>query len=433
MSIAAPSTPHVNAEDAADAARANTHSAIDLGVAFGNSYLHLPDCFYHPHEPQPLHNPKLRGVNRPLAERLGLSESAIARMGEWIAGHALPLGAQPIALAYAGHQFGQFVPQLGDGRALLLGDIIEGADAQYGQASGVAKRYDLQLKGSGRTIYSRRGDGLAALGPVLREYIISEAMAAMNIPTTRCLGFAVGDEYVQRETPLPRAILLRVAASHLRVGTMEYAAIQTANRRISAVTENSPLRALADYTIARHYPHLHREENSYLALLQRVQQAQIHLICEWMRVGFIHGVMNTDNCSLSGETIDYGPCAFMDAYHAQTVFSSIDSHGRYAFANQPHIAQWNLARLAESMLPLLAADMEDATTIAEAVIAEFPRQFQQQYWAMMGRKLGFATVNADVKSLIESVLQHMQYAGLDYSNSFRQLTSIQRNHISAQA
>src|SRR6516165_8309964 len=302
---------------------------------FDNSYARLPDRFFTRLQPTPVASPRLVKLNTELALDLGLDPERIATpVGvEMLAGNLVPQGGEPLAMAYAGHQFGTFVPQLGDGRAILLGEVID--------RDGV--RRDIQLKGSGPTPFSRLGDGRAALGPVLREYIVSEAMAALGIPTTRALAAVATGELVWREIPLPGAVLTRVASSHIRVGTFQFFAAQG---------DLDAIRRLADYVIARHYPEAVNAAKRYRTFLDLVISRQAALIASWMLVGFIHGVMNTDNMSIAGETIDYGPCAFMDVYHPGTVYSSIDNMGRYAYGNQPRIAQWNLARLAETLLPL---------------------------------------------------------------------------------
>src|SRR5437870_3557580 len=321
---------------------------------FQNTYSALPANFFARVAPTPVVAPRLIKLNRVLAVHLGLDPDVLESPegAEILAGKRLPDGADPIAMAYAGHQFGQFVPQLGDGRAILLGEVID--------RDGV--RRDIQLKGSGPTPFSRNGDGRAALGPVLREYIVSEAMAALGIPTTRSLAAVTTGETVRREMPLPGAVLTRVAASHIRVGTFQYFAVRG---------DVDALRHLADHVIARHYPEVAGAANPYRTLLDQVIVRQADLIAKWLHVGFIHGVMNTDNMSIAGETIDYGPCAFMDSYDPATVFSSIDRSGRYAYANQPAIAQWNLVRLAECLLPLLAPDEDAAVEEAKAALASF--------------------------------------------------------------
>ena len=315
---------------------------------FENTYTRLPDRFYARVIPTPVRAPRLIRVNTELALNLGLEPDWLAGPEglEVLAGQAVPETAESIAMAYAGHQFGHFVPQLGDGRAILLGEVID--------QQGV--RRDVQLKGSGRTPFSRGGDGRAALGPVLREYVVSEAMAALGIPTTRSLAAVVTGETVARETPLPGAVLTRVATSHVRIGTFQY---------FAGRGDLEGLRLLADYVISRHYPEAAHADRPYCSLLELVTVRQAELIARWLLVGFIHGVMNTDNMSIAGETIDYGPCAFMDEYHPAKVFSSIDQRGRYAYANQPQIATWNLARFAETLLPLINEDQQNAIEQAE--------------------------------------------------------------------
>jgi serine/tyrosine/threonine adenylyltransferase len=372
--------------------------------AFDNSYARLPEHFFARVSPTPVAAPSLVRVNQELASELGLDPDWLAGPDgiAKLSGNQLPDGAEPIAMAYAGHQFGQFMPQLGDGRAILLGEII-GRD-------GV--RRDIQLKGSGRTPFSRRGDGRAALGPVLREHIVSEAMAALGIPTTRALAAVTTGEPVMREELLPGAILTRVAASHIRIGTFQY---------FAARNDTEALRRLADHVIARHYPELAGAENSYLALLEAVIARQAELVGKWMLVGFIHGVMNTDNMSISGETIDYGPCAFMDAYHPLTVFSSIDHHSRYAYANQPGIAQWNLARLAETLLPLLAEDTERAVSLAQEALTRFPERFEAPFHAGLARKLGLASGREGDVTLARDLLSLMAANQADFTLTFRLL------------
>ncbi len=375
------------------------------GWNFDNSYIRLPNHFYARTEPVVVQEPSIVIINNTLAKKLGINLDGYSQeeLAEFLAGNTIPQGSEPIAQAYAGQQFGHFT-MLGDGRAHLLGEHITPDN----------KRVDIQLKGSGKTPFSRRGDGRAALGPMLREYIISEAMHALGIPTTRSLAVVTTGEAVYRETMLQGAILTRVAASHIRVGTFEYFAAQE---------DSEGLRQLADYTIDRHYPELKNSENPYLDLIKAVMQRQINLIVEWLRVGFIHGVMNTDNMAISGETIDYGPCAFMDAYDPQTVFSSIDRNGRYAYANQPHIAQWNLARFAESLLPLLHDDIETAAALAEAVIQSFNAPFQKAWLSMMRQKLGLFGEEKQDEQLIGDLLKWMQRHHMDYTNTFRALIS----------
>lgn len=372
---------------------------------FDNSYARLPDHFGTRLNPTPVKNPSLIKLNRRLAKQLGLNfdhlTDEIAAL--LFSGNVVPEGAEPLAMAYAGHQFGHFVPQLGDGRAILLGEVIDRA----------GKRWDLQLKGSGQTPFSRRGDGRAALGPVLREYIISEAMFALGIPTTRSLAAVASGEPVYREIPLPGAVLTRVASSHIRIGTFQYFSIRD---------DLEGIKRLADYAIDRHYPELKSSENPYSALLAAVQERQASLIARWMHVGFIHGVMNTDNMTISGETIDYGPCAFMDHYNPDTVFSSIDDFGRYAFGNQPRIAQWNLARFAETLLPLIHEEQDRAIAIAVEIINRFPEIFDIFWLEGMRRKLGLATAQPEDKALVDSLLQSMQHHQADYTNVFRALS-----------
>jgi uncharacterized protein YdiU (UPF0061 family) len=343
--------------------------------------------------------------NGDLAAGLGLDAEALrGEAGAAVfAGNAIPPGAEPIAQAYAGHQFGYF-NMLGDGRAILLGE----------QLTPKNERFDLQLKGAGQTPFSRRGDGRAALGPMLREYIVSEAMHHLGIPTTRSLAVVTTGEPVMRETPLPGAVLARVAASHIRVGTFEYAA---------SSEKPEALRALADYTIHRHYPELAARPDKYFSLLRAVMERQARLVAEWMHVGFIHGVMNTDNMTLSGETIDYGPCAFMDRFSPATVFSSIDRNGRYAYGNQPRIAQWNLARLAEALLPLLGEDAGRAVGRAKEVIEGFPELFGRYSLTGMLAKLGFARQEEGDLCLIQELMQWMEKNRADYTNTFRALSS----------
>ncbi|EHS59037.1 protein adenylyltransferase SelO [Paenibacillus sp. Aloe-11] len=378
--------------------------ADKTGWNFDNSYSRLPESLFTRLSPNPVRSPKLIIFNHPLAASLGLNDSMLQQKDEVavLAGNRVPEGAAPLAQAYAGHQFGHF-NMLGDGRALLLGEQITPS----------GERVDIQLKGSGRTPYSRGGDGRAALGPMLREYIISEAMHALGIATTRSLAVVTTGESIIRETELPGAVLIRVAASHLRVGTFQYVVAW-------GTTQN--LRLLADYTLERHYPEVVADENRYLSLLQAVIKRQAELIAKWQLVGFIHGVMNTDNMTLSGETIDYGPCAFMDTYDPETVFSSIDIQGRYAYANQPHIAAWNLARFAETLLPLLHDNREQAVKLAEDAISDFAKMFHHHWLAGMRAKLGIFNEEPQDESLIKDLLGMMQKYRADYTNTFRALT-----------
>jgi serine/tyrosine/threonine adenylyltransferase len=371
---------------------------------FQNTYAALPAGFFARVAPTPVAAPRLIKLNRPLAVHLGLDPDLLSSPEgtEVLAGKRVPDGADPIAMAYAGHQFGHFVPQLGDGRAILLGEVID--------ADGV--RRDIQLKGSGPTPFSRRGDGRAALGPVLREYIVSEAMAAMGIPTTRSLAAVMTGENVMRETILPGAVLTRVASSHIRVGTFQY---------FAARGDTEGVRQLAHHVIGRHYPEAANTERPYHALLQGVIARQAALIARWLLVGFIHGVMNTDNSSISGETIDYGPCAFMDQYDPATVFSSIDEQGRYAYANQPRIALWNLTRLAECLLPLFSSDQDKAISEAQALLADFAEKFDAAYQAGLRAKLGLFTARDDDVALAQDLLGAMAQNQADFTLTFRWL------------
>lgn len=370
---------------------------------FDNSYARLSGDFYSRVEPAPVKEPRMVLFNTMLAESLGLTPGALHN-GEGAAilsGNSLPQGAEPIAQAYAGHQYGHFT-MLGDGRAILLGEHL----------TPDGRRVDIQLKGSGRTPYSRGGDGRAALGPMLREYVISEFMHAMGIPTTRSLAVVTTGESVYRTEQLPGAILTRVAASHIRVGTFEWAA---------ATRERNILESLADHTVRRHYSNAAGLAHPYRAMFRAIMEQQAALLAQWQCCGFIHGVMNTDNMALSGETIDYGPCAFMDAYDPATVFSSIDHHGRYAYGNQPRIAQWNLERFAETLLPLLHSDREQAIVIAEKTINQFTETFEHYWLSGMRRKLGLFTVQGDDLALVQSLLEVMQTNAADYTNIFRAL------------
>jgi uncharacterized protein YdiU (UPF0061 family) len=374
------------------------------GWNFDNSYARLPKLFLTTLSLNPVRAPELIILNASLAISLGLDALSLQSNANIavFAGNQVPEGALPLAQAYAGHQFGHFT-MLGDGRALLLGE----------QITPLGERVDIGLKGSGRTPYSRGGDGRAALGPMLREYIISEAMHALGIPTTRSLAVVTTGDAVIRETEQSGAILTRIAASHLRVGTFQYAA----NWGTAL-----DLRTLADYTLGRHFSGADTAENPYLFLLQEVIKRQAALIAHWQLVGFIHGVMNTDNMALSGETIDYGPCAFMDSYDPATVFSSIDKRGRYAYGNQPDIAAWNLARFAETLLPLLHVNQEQAVKLAESSIADFTRLYHDHWLAGMRGKLGLFNEEAQDEVLIENLLRMMQEHRADYTNTFRALT-----------
>ena len=383
---------------------APVNSSSVPAIPFDNSYARLPDVFYEQVRPKPVIAPKLLRLNEALARQLRIDPAFLKdpQGVDVLAGNTTAAGSEPIALAYAGHQFGHFVSQLGDGRAVLLGEVV---DVSGG-------RFDLQLKGSGPTRFSRRGDGRAALGPVLREYIVSEAMAALGIPTTRSLAAVLTGEDVIRERMLPGGVLTRVASSHLRIGTFQFFAAQG---------DVANLRRLADYAIDRHYPDARRTENPYWAFFAAVVNGLADLVARWMQVGFIHGVLNTDNVSIAAETIDYGPCAFMDTYHPDKVFSSIDQFGRYAFANQPGIMKWNLARLAETLLVLFAEDEPKAVAAANETLAAFDARYLDAYTAGMGRKLGFARVREGDQALIQDLLQHMAEQQADFTATFRGL------------
>lgn len=376
-----------------------------MGWRFDNTYLRLPEVLFAPAKPATVAAPAVVILNRGLAAELGLSLDGISSeaAAALFAGQDLPSGAQPIAQAYAGHQYAHFT-MLGDGRAILLGE----------HRSPSGQLVDIQLKGSGQTQFSRRGDGRAALGPMLREYIISEAMFALGIPTTRSLAVVTTGEPVFRETRRQGAVLTRVAASHIRVGTFEY---------VAARGDESTLRALADYTIKRHYPELPDSPSRYLEFFRAVMDRQASLIARWQLVGFIHGVMNTDNMAISGETIDYGPCAFMNAYRPDTVFSSIDQGGRYAYGNQPAIAQWNLTRFAETLLPLLDPDQEKGIAIATEALGQYPTLFRQYWLTGMRAKLGLQNAKAGDFELAQSLLAWMQKAKADFTNTFRDLSA----------
>jgi serine/tyrosine/threonine adenylyltransferase len=381
-----------------------TNETKEAGWKFDNSYARLPKSFFSSLMPTPVRSPNLIIFNNSLATTLGLNIQELqgSEGVALFAGNRIPEGASPLAQAYAGHQFGHF-NMLGDGRALLLGE----------QMTPLGERFDIQLKGPGRTPYSRGGDGRATLGPMLREYIISEAMYGLGIPTTRSLAVVTTGESVIRETDLPGAILTRVASSHLRVGTFQYVAKWGTKRE---------LQILADYTLQRHFPEIEADESRYFSLLQEVIKRQAVLIAKWQLVGFIHGVMNTDNMTISGETIDYGPCAFMDAYDPATVYSSIDREGRYAYGNQPYIAVWNLARFAETLLPLLHDEEGQAIKQAEDALSDFSTIYQSHWLSGMRAKLGIFNEEVEDESLIEDLLSLMQKYRADYTNTFRALT-----------
>jgi serine/tyrosine/threonine adenylyltransferase len=374
-----------------------------LGFRFDTTYARLPERLFSHAAPTPVRRPEAVLVNPGLAAELGLDPEALARpeAAEVFAGNRLPVGATPLAQAYSGHQFGHFT-RLGDGRAILIGEHV---------APG-GRRVDVQLKGSGRTPYSRGGDGRAALGPMLREHIVGEALHALGLPTSRSLAVVATGETVYREEPLPGAVLTRVAASHLRVGTFEHAA---------ALGDPEMLRALADYTVARHFPAATETANPYRALLDEVIERQASLVAHWLGIGFVHGVMNTDNMALSGESLDFGPCAFLDAYDPETVFSSIDHHGRYAFGRQPRIAHWNLGRFAEALLPLLDPEPSAALAQAQEAIDAFPTRFELHWLAEMRTKLGLANEEAEDHALAETLLATMHAQRADFTNTFRAL------------
>jgi len=374
---------------------------------FDNTYSRLPDPFREKINPVKVKNPELVMLNKSLAEDLNLDFSGLdqAKLSALFSGNELPNNSRSIAQAYAGHQFGHFT-MLGDGRAVLIGEHISKSN----------HRYDIQFKGSGKTAFSRNGDGRAALGPMLREYIISESMHFLNIPTTRSLAVAKTGEKVIRETQLEGAILTRVASSHIRVGTFQY---------IAARNKKGELEMLFEYVIKRHYPEIESSKNQALDLLNVVLNKQIELVVNWMRVGFIHGVMNTDNMSIAGETIDYGPCAFMDIYDPKTVFSSIDKLGRYAYCNQPIITKWNLSRFAECLIPLIDGDQDKAIKLATEVIDTFEKKYEEKWLGMMRNKIGLADEDEKDKFLILDLLTWMHQNKVDYTNTFCHLMNFQ--------
>ena len=374
-------------------------------IAFHNRYIKLGKEFFVETRPQPVANPQLIIFNQDLAQELGLAETSLDAVNSLsqstaiFAGNQIPDGAEPLAMAYAGHQFGHFNPQLGDGRAILLGEV----DALDGA------HFDIQLKGSGRTPFSRNGDGRAALGPVLREYLLSEAMAKLGVPTTRALAAVTTGEEVVRQQLLPGGIITRIATSFVRVGTFQF---------FSARESVEAIKKLADFVIERNYPAAKSADNAYVALLQSIVERQAVLIAQWMQIGFIHGVMNTDNMSIAGETIDYGPCAFMDYYDHDQVYSSIDRNGRYAYGNQPSIGLWNLTRLAEAMIPLLAEDTDAAVEIARHILHSYTGIYEQSWLAGMREKLGLSTPQSDDKALIDDLLQRMAANKADFTLTF---------------
>ncbi len=381
---------------------------------FDDSFARGLEGLFQDWSPDTVSAPEMVAFNRGLAIELGLDPSAVdsADLVSLMVGNELPAGARPIAMAYAGHQFGGYSPVLGDGRAVLIGEVIAPSGA----------RRDLHLKGSGRTPFSRGGDGKAALGPMLREFLIAEALQALAVPTTRALAVVATGEQIRREGPVPGAVLARVAASHLRVGTFEFAA---------RLQDRTVLRRLADHAIARHYPAIEAAEGRYLALLDAVVEAQAELVAKWMLLGFIHGVMNTDNMTISGEGIDYGPCAFMDAYDPATVFSSIDHAGRYAYQNQPMAAHWNLARLAESLLSLIDTDSDRAIAAAMATLNTFDGRYRQHFEEGMATKLGLPGSTGEDLKLIEEWLELLAAQRVDYTTSFRALARRARGDTDA--
>ena len=379
---------------------------------FDNTYANLSEKLFSRQQPSSVSKPGLIKLNTALAEQLKLNVAALqsAEGVSVLAGNTIPTGADPIAMAYAGHQFGNWVPQLGDGRAILLGEVVDGDGT----------RFDIQLKGAGPTPYSRNGDGRAAIGPVIREYVVSEAMAALGVPTTRALSAVTTGDAVHRETMLPGAILARVAQSHIRVGTFQF---------FAARSDIESIQLLTDYIIDRHYPEAREADNPALELLTAVMKKQAALVSQWQSIGFIHGVMNTDNASVAGITIDYGPCAFMDNYHPETVFSSIDHASRYAYQNQPPIAQWNMANLAQCLLPLIDKDEQKSVDAAQAVIDSFPEVYQLEYLQRFRRKIGLLSEGNEDAELIASLLRCMSAGESDFTNTFRALSkcSVQRN------
>ncbi len=390
-------------------------STIDLGLEFDNSYADELEGFYVSCSGAEAPSPELIKMNLPLAVSIGLTNENQHELAQVLSGSQAPLGASPLAQVYAGHQFGGFSPQLGDGRALLLGEVLNKA----------GKRLDVQLKGSGKTPFSRGGDGKAVLGAILREYILSEAMHALNIPTTRALAVVTTGEPIYRTQYLPGAVLTRVASSHLRVGTFQY---------FSSRDELDKVKQLADYAIARHYPELKGSKQAYLDLLCAVRDKQAQLVAKWMLVGFVHGVMNTDNMTISGETIDYGPCAFMDSFDANAVFSSIDRDGRYAYSKQPVLAQWNLARLAETLLPLISEDEQVSVEKATVAVTGFWDSYHKCWLSGMRSKLGLSSEEERDLALCEQLLESMANQGVDFTQLFRQLAvDLESNSNSCEA
>jgi len=372
---------------------------------FNNSYSKLPNIFYKKVLPQPVKKPKLIEINEELAKYLGVDSTNLSNEDYNLifSGNKIPRGASPIALAYAGHQFGQFVPSLGDGRAILLGELI----AKNG------KRFDMQLKGSGKTFFSRNGDGRAPLGPVIREYIVSEALYYLKIPTTRVLAVSKTGEFLQRDTLVPGGILTRIASSHIRIGTFEY----FANKN-----DLNSIKILSNYAIKRHFPSIEKSKNKYALLLKKVMILQAKLIAKWMNVGFIHGVMNTDNTSISGETIDFGPCAFMDHFENTRVFSYIDQFGRYSYGNQSKIILWNLSRFAECIIPLINNDLKKATAKVIEILEKFSEEFNKLYFEGMRKKIGLKKILKNDNKLIIEFLNILQKEKIDFTIAFRRLS-----------
>ena len=375
-------------------------------IKFSNTYAKLPENFYEHIHPKPVKNPKLIEFNSKLSEFLNIDPKKINKKnGKLIfSGNKLLDGAKPIAMAYAGHQFGSFVPQLGDGRAVLIGEVI----AKNGQ------RFDLQLKGSGKTSFSRQGDGRSPLGPVIREYLISESLHYLGIPSTRSLAIVSTGELVNRESPTPGGILTRIASSHIRIGTFEY---------FSSREDLRSLKKLADYTILRHFPEV-KKNNPYQSLLNNVIKFQAKLIAKWMSIGFIHGVMNTDNTTISGETIDFGPCAFMDEYHPNKVFSFIDHEGRYSYINQGRIMFWNLSKFAEGLLPLLNKNVEKAKKMAIESLEKFPKEFEQNWLDEMRKKIGLKKRRKEDIKIINTFLEILENEKIDFTLGFRRLSNL---------
>jgi len=385
----------------------STETSRKKPICFDNSFVQLGEKFYAKLNPTPVEQPEIVKLNEELANNLGI-DLEMLDLEDWasiFSGNRILPGAEPLAMVYAGHQFGHFVPQLGDGRAILLGEVIDNFSI----------RNDIQLKGSGPTPFSRQGDGRAALGPVLREYIISEAMHALRIPTTRSLCAVTTGEPVYRETVLPGAVLTRVASGHVRTGTFQYFALRGEEKAITK---------LANYVIDRHYPEVKEAPNTYLELLEKVMDRHARLVTQWMQVGFIHGVMNTDNMQIAGETIDYGPCAFLDTYQPDMVFSSIDHMGRYAFGNQPKIAQWNLICLGQAMLPLISEDEDSAISKVKEAIGIFSSIYEEKWTSGMIAKLGFVNkIDGDIQ-IAQDLLHHMAENGADFTLTFRQLCDL---------